>query len=157
MIPIPQSKFQTHMPQQMPRLMQNPDSMQPQMRYPVPPLMHSIEAMRPPMSPMMHIQIQTQAQPQQPQQTQQQTHEFPPNPILRHIVQQIIAQKIMEAQKAREEQARQQHFQQEQPQPSPFHLQEIEENRMPHRFQVPPRMTGQRFPIPEEILTQLNR
>lgn len=162
MIPIPHSPFQTHMPQQMQPIVQQ--QQQPQ-GFPMrPPMnhMHPMETMRPPMPPMMQPQVQIQPQPQPQPQPQQ--NEFPPNPILHHIVQQIIAQKIMETEKAREEQQQQQQHpqqQQQQPQPQPQpHIQEMQtiiDPRPQHRFQVPQPMVEQRFPIPEEVLTQLNR
>lgn len=155
MIPIPETKFQTHMPEQMPPMMHNALPMRPQMGFPFRPIGNSMDTMRPPMPPIMHIQIQ--AQPQTQQQPQPPRNEFPPNPILQHIAQQIIAQKIMNAQKARAEQTRQEEMQQDQPQSFPSQIQEIEDNRIPQRYQVPSPMIGRRFPISEEILTHLNR
>ncbi|KAJ8919675.1 hypothetical protein NQ315_006203 [Exocentrus adspersus] len=151
MIPIPHSPFQTHMAQQMAPVMQQ--QQEPQMIPMRPPMthIHPMETMRPPMPPMMQpqVQIQPQSQPQpQPQQS-----EFPPNPILQHIVQQIIAQKILESEKAREEQQQQQ----QQPQAQMQELHPVVDIRPQHRFQAPQPAVEQRIPIPEEVLTQLNR
>ncbi|CAG9824931.1 unnamed protein product, partial [Phaedon cochleariae] len=187
MIPIPQSPFRTHMPQQqMPMVQMVHQQMAPEGRpMNLPAHLLAIEGMRPPASPVMPPQvqrisrIQIQARPQLMEEPQMQVHqlppqmppqmqqsaEFPPNPILRHIVQQIIAQKIMESQRAREMQMREeQQQQQQQPQQQQQQQQpqvELEEER-PHRFQMPDgqvaqNMMGQRIPIPEEVLTQLNR
>lgn len=150
MIPIPHSHFPTHMPQQMqpiaPQQQQQPQ--QPQMQ-----IIHPMEQMRPPMPPMM----------QPVPQVQQAQSQMPPNPIIQHIIQQIIAQKIMESQRAQEEMQR---GQDEESRPEM-------EPRVPQRVQVPEGtycvikqshiikhaflgMVG-RLPIPEEVLTQLNR
>lgn len=147
MIPIPQTSFQTHMPQQMaPPMMQNSQPMRPPMHFPIrPPMRGPVEGMRPPM-PIMQIQIQQQ---ERAPQSQSQENEIPPSAIVQHIVQEIITRKIMEAQQAREEQLKQQQQQQQ--------MNEIDEPRMPHRFQMPPGMVANRIPIPEEIITQLNR
>ncbi|KAL3285384.1 hypothetical protein HHI36_019490 [Cryptolaemus montrouzieri] len=160
MIPIPHSQFPTHMAQQMsPQHMASPQMMahpvahapqqiqvqehivfqppqMPQQFRPYPP--HPMETMRPPMPhpPMM---------PQQPQ--QQSNNEFPPNPILRHIAQQIIAQKIMEAQREREEQQTQE--QRQHP--------EVSSEERTIRFPVSDNMIAQRISIPEAVLSHLNR
>ncbi|CAH2010107.1 unnamed protein product [Acanthoscelides obtectus] len=168
MIPIPATSYQTHMPQ---RMVPPPMVQRAPMRGPV---VHPMEAMRPPMPPVIQASIQMQEQPQAQQQP-----EFPPNPILHHIVQQIIAQKIMESQRAREEQMRQQQMQQmemqraqeiqraqmihrqmqEQQMREQAQQEQMEqEQRIPHRFDMPPQaQVVQRIPIPEEVLTQLNR
>lgn len=117
-IPIPQGHYPTHMPQQMrpmpPQFQPHPPQYQPQPQFPQPVhRFHPMEQMRPPMPP-------------QQQQQQQQQPEFPPSSILQHIAQQIIAQKIMEGQKASEESGQEQ-------------------------------QEDQRIPLPEEVLTQLNR
>ncbi|KAG5900432.1 hypothetical protein JTB14_029318 [Gonioctena quinquepunctata] len=189
MIPIPQTPFRTHMPQQMRPMVQNVPE---QMRQPMRPPMYQMENLRPPMVQQMmppmfqqqaqqqvqpmfaqrmvppqvpqqvqqypRVQMQIQLRPQMPPQDQQEQQSgMPPNPILQHIVQQIIAQKIMESQRAREEQMKEEQAQQQQ-QPQV----EVEEER-PHRFhapqvpQIPQNLVGQRIPIPEEVLTQLNR
>lgn len=94
---------------------------------------------------MMFIpqQVQIRVEPQQPQQQQQQQQQSDntPNPIIQHIIQQIIAQKIMESQKASQE---------NQPQ-------ETRPEALQPRVGVPERERPDRFPIPEEVLTQLNR
>nr|XP_023017225.1 putative uncharacterized protein DDB_G0271606 [Leptinotarsa decemlineata] len=205
MIPIPQTPFRTHMPQQIsPMIQRVPEQMQ--MRPPVRPPMYQMENIRPPMPhviqqqlppmfqqqqqvppmlqqqvplmiqqqlprreqqyPRVHMQIQVQPQmPIQSQGPQIQQNELPPNPILHHIVQQIIAQKIIESQKLREEQMKEEQAQVQQQQQEERQPQvEMEEER-PHRFEVPPQvpqvpsqnLIGQRIPIPEEVLTQLNR
>ncbi|XP_066148894.1 bromodomain-containing protein DDB_G0280777 isoform X1 [Euwallacea fornicatus] len=75
----------------------------------------------------------------EPQQSQQQS-DVTPNPIIQHIIQQIIAQKIMESQKQREEsQAQESREPMDQPRPLPL------------------RPVPNGLPIPEEVLTQLNR
>ncbi|XP_072394202.1 uncharacterized protein [Diabrotica undecimpunctata] len=165
MIPIPQSPFNTHMPQQMaPMAAQRPEQMRP-MGAPVfhienmrPPMMHQQPPSQMPVRPPMQPQIQIQMQPQQPQQQ----GDFPPNPILQHIVQQIVAQKIMESQKLREQQMREQQQQQQQQQQQkevrPEPAQEIEERpRFLQIEQIGQPINGQRLPIPEEVLSQLNR
>jgi hypothetical protein len=170
MIPIPQTSFQTHMPQQMaPIPQQRPEQFRPfiqieSLRPPMPPMRPPMPPMRPPMPhmmpqqqsqdqmqmrPPMRPQIQIQVQPQQPQPA-----EFPPNQILQHIVRQIVAQKIMESQKLREQQMKEQQQQQ-----TPLEInQEVDERpRFVQIEQIGQPVGGQRFPIPEEILTQLNR
>lgn len=99
MMPIPQTGFLTHMPQQAPQMPQ-----QPQFQNINPSIV-----MKPPMP---------QPMPQQEQQQIRSENPFIPNPILHQIAQQIIAQKIMESQRNRQE---------------------------------------QRIPIPEEVLSQINR
>ncbi|CAH0546946.1 unnamed protein product [Brassicogethes aeneus] len=123
MIPIPHSHYPTHMPQQMASM---PQQQQPQIQF-----IHPMETMKPPMPPMMQQQNQI------PQQNQ-----MPPNPVIQHIIQQIIAQKIMESQRAQVEQQNQESSQ-------------AEVERMPPRMQTEGMMG--RLPIPEEVLSQLNR
>ncbi|XP_060521152.1 serine/threonine-protein kinase Wnk [Cylas formicarius] len=83
------------------------------------------------------VQIRVQAQ------TQSQQGDVPPNPIIHHIIQQIIAQKIAESQRAEQDNQVQESREDDyEPQPQ----REVPENMMAHRI-----------PIPEEILTQLNR
>lgn len=105
MIPILQTHFPTHMAQQL-----RPVPQQHQQPYPM-------DSLRPPMPPQV----------QQPEENNQ----LPPNQVLHQIAQEIIAQRIMEAQRAREEQQNQ----------------EMRSN--------PEQM--QKLPIPEEVLSQLNR
>ncbi|KAJ3629908.1 hypothetical protein MTP99_014271 [Tenebrio molitor] len=113
MIPIPPQQFPTHMAQQL-----RPTSQQHQP--------HPMETMRPPMPLQMQHEDQNQ---------------LPPNQILHQIAQEIISQKIMEAQRAREEQN-----------------ENVRSNSEPnHRFSVPEQAMAQRIPIPEEVLSQLNR
>ncbi|XP_056635688.1 putative mediator of RNA polymerase II transcription subunit 12 [Diorhabda sublineata] len=175
MIPIPQTQFQTHMPQQMaPMPQQRPEQMRPiiqietfrpsapSMRPSVPSMRPSVPSMRPSMMPQqqpqeqiqMRPQIQIHVQPQQPQQA-----EFPPNPILQHIVRQIVAQKIMESQRLREQQLREQQEEQQQQQQVPSEVnQEVDERpRFVQIEQIGQPIGQHRFPLPEEILTQLNR
>ncbi|KAH1011540.1 hypothetical protein HUJ04_000889 [Dendroctonus ponderosae] len=208
MIPIPHTAFQTHMPQQMPPMQQQPQmEMRPMhpmesMRPPMPPMRPGMENMRPPMPqfrpamdmmrppmmppmerrPMMEqprqpiekiiairqsyepvsqsLEPQRSEEPQRPQmmfipqqvqirvepQQSQQQSEASPNPIIQHIIQQIIAQKIAESQRASQES--------QQPQEN---RDSVEQQRpMPVR-PLPQRVMPNGFPIPEEVLTQLNR
>ncbi|XP_017781141.1 PREDICTED: adenylate cyclase, terminal-differentiation specific [Nicrophorus vespilloides] len=123
MIPLPAAQFHTHMPMQ-----QKP--------------MHPMETMRPPMPiPMMQQQHQQQHEQQQQPQPQGQ---LPPNQILHHIAQQIIAQKLQqEAQRAQEE------VQTNEVRP------DADQQSNEQRIQIQQRLA--RLPIPEEILSQLDR
>ncbi|RZC33545.1 transcriptional regulator DEF1, partial [Asbolus verrucosus] len=114
MIPIPQTHFPTHMAQQL-----RPVTQQQQF--------HPMETMRPPMPQLV--------------QQEQQSHPLP-NPILHHIAQQIIAQKIMEARQAHEEQQNQE-----------VHSNPEQAQKLP----IAEEMIAERIPVPEEVLTQLNR
>lgn len=123
------------------------------MRQNIQPVRQSIDSQRSqeveqPRPQMMFIpqQVQIRVEPQpMNQQQQQQQSDSSPNPIIQHIIQQIIAQKIMEAQKAQEQEN----------QPVESREQEFEISRPVRPVQEGP--MGHGLPIPEEILTQLNR
>ena len=93
--------------------------------------MHPMEAMRPPMM----------------QQEAPQDVPFPPLNVLHQIAQQIIAQRLMESQREQEE-AQNTNDLSEESQQRP---------QGQHRFEMRPQMVPQRMPIPEEVLTQINR
>ncbi|CAG9767828.1 unnamed protein product [Ceutorhynchus assimilis] len=97
-----------------------------------------VEQQRPEMM-FVPQQVQIHVEPQQQPQQQQQPDNSP-NPIIQHIIQQIITQKIMEAREKN-------------PQPPVFQVPQERAQQMP---QVAQRMPPN-FPLPEEVLTQLNR
>lgn len=146
MIPIPHTNFQTHMPMQIqPQMMPNtipnniPNRMPMQQQQPpMPP--HPMETMRPPMPvPMM---------PQQQQQQQQQSEpEFPPVQMLHRIAQHIIAQRIQMEQAKNEEDN----------QSNEVNQSEDDSQQEGQRYNQPEFMMAQRLPIPEEVLSQINR
>lgn len=103
-----------------------------------------VEQQRPPM--FIPRQIQIHVEPQQPQQQQQQP-DAAPNPIIRHIIEQIIAQKIMDAQKANQENQQQSNVDQEVEGPRPIAIRPFPERVMPNGFP----------PLPEEVLTKLKQ
>lgn len=133
MIPLVGNTYQTHMPQQMqpmpPQVQVQPQQQSTQV--------HPMEALRPPMPvPVMH----QQAQQQSPE------NNLPPSAILHHIAQQIIAQRIMDAQREQEEAQNTNELQQPEMEP-----------QSQQQFIVPEGMVEQRIPIPEEVLSQINR
>lgn len=132
MIPLVGNSYQTHMPQQMAPQVQQ---VQPQQQS-VP--VHPMEALRPPLP----VQILQQQAPQQPQESH-----LPPSAVLHHIAQQIIAQRIMDAQREQEEAQNTNELQQP----------EVEQQPQPQHYMIPDGMVEQRIPIPEEILSQINR
>ncbi|XP_076264948.1 uncharacterized protein LOC143199085 [Rhynchophorus ferrugineus] len=90
-------------------------------------------------------QPQPQPQPPQPQQQPEQDNEVSPNPVIQHIIQQIIAQKIMDIRRAQEQEQQMQESRERQFQP-------------PQPANLPERMVPRpMIPIPEEVLTHLNR
>ena len=135
--------FQPVMQNRLPQMM--PNRMQLQQAPPVP---HPMETLRPPMpvTPMMN----------QPQPG------FPPAQVLHHIAQQIIAQKLaMEAERNQEEdqtndvaqhEPEEPQQQQQQHDIQQLHVQQMPQNVVPQDF-----MMAHRIPIPEEILSQINR
>lgn len=132
MIPLVGNTYQTHMPQQMQPM---PQQVQQQP-------MHPMEAMHPPM----------QVHQMEAAQKSQENH-LPPSAILHHIAQQIIAQRFMDAQREQEEAQNTNELQQaeveQQPQP--------QQQQQQPQYIVPEGMVEQRIPIPEEILSQINR
>ncbi|KAK9743527.1 hypothetical protein QE152_g8546 [Popillia japonica] len=144
MIPIPHTNFQTHMPMQMqpqmiPNRMPLPQQQQQHQQQSMPP--HPMETMRPPMPmPMMPQQ-------QQSQQTQQQPEPELPE-IIHRIAQQFIAQRIQMEQAAKNE---------DENQSNEVNQSDEEQPQEGHQFNQPEFMMAQRLPIPEEILSQINR
>lgn len=121
------------------------------------PVRNSIEYQRPPQEieqqrTMMVVpqQVHIRFEPQQPQQPQQQQDsDTSPNPLIQHIIQQIIAQKIMDIRKAQE---------QEQQQVQETRERNFEPPRMMNVPNVPERpVPHPMIPIPEEVLSHLNR
>ncbi|XP_065162476.1 transcription factor SPT20 homolog [Atheta coriaria] len=99
--------------------------------------MHPMESMRPPMpNPMLMPH-----HPQQPQMQQQAQSQLPPNQILHQIAQQIIAQKL---QQEAQEEIQNNELRSEQATPL-------------HRIELQRGLGMARIPIPEEVLTQINR
>lgn len=130
MIPLVGNTYQTHMPQQMPPQVQIQTQQQTAQ-------VHPMEALHPPMP----VPVMQQQAPQQPQE-----NHLPPSAILHHIAQQIIAQRIMDAQREQEEAQNTNELQQPEMEPQPQ-----------QQFIVPEGMVEQRIPIPEEVLSQINR
>lgn len=129
MIPLVGNTYQTHMPQQMQPM---PPQVQIQSQQQQP--LHPMEALRPPMPvPIMH------------QQQSQESH-LPPSAVLHHIAQQIIAQRLMDVQREQEEAQNTNDIQQPEMEQQPQ-----------QQYMVPEGMIEQRIPIPEEVLSQINR
>ncbi|XP_050312383.1 uncharacterized protein LOC126747661 [Anthonomus grandis grandis] len=170
MIPIPQTAFRTHMPQQMPPQEQPRFQFRPQqqvhpmeaMRPPMPPMRPPMEPFRPPMEmrpfesqqPMdvqRIIAIRQNFQPQQEQRSEE-VEQPQRNPLM------FIPQRVqihVEAQQPPQPQ------EQADSSPNPLiqniirHIiaQKIAEAQKPQQEPEQPRS----FPLPEEVLTQLNR
>lgn len=133
MIPLVGNTYQTHMPQQM-QPMQPQVQIQPQPQQQQQQPLHPMEALRPPMP----VQIMHQ---------QPQENHLPPSAVLHHIAQQIIAQRIMDAQREQDEAQNTNDIQQP----------EMEQQPQQQQYMMPEGMVEQRIPIPEEVLSQINR
>ncbi|KRT86305.1 hypothetical protein AMK59_2824 [Oryctes borbonicus] len=151
MIPIPHTNFQTHMPMQMqPQMIPNniPNSMPNGIPNGIPhripmqqqqPPMHPMETMRPPM-PMSMMPPQQQQPPQEP--------EFPPVQMLHRIAQQIIAQRLQMEQAAKN---------QDDSQSNEVNQSDEDQPQEGQHFDQPEFMMARGLPIPEEVLSQINR